>query len=252
MNGISLLSTVPMRKEPNNQSEMVSMLLFGETCSYEIVDADWLFVTTHSDGYQGYVNAKQLITLTELPKSSTPVTNFPFAILQHTEGMIMAPCGSSLPNFADGKCVIDQHVFTVNNFSSDQNSLDISFVAQQYLNVPYLWGGRSPFGIDCSGFSQAVYKCFGVQLKRDAYQQAEMGTDVAFLEEVEPGDLAFFNNDESRITHVGIMLNQHTIIHASGKVRIDGMDTHGIFNKSTQKYSHRLRLIKRIPFQTTV
>ena len=118
--------------------------------------------------------------------------------------------------------------------------------AMMYVNAPYLWGGRSPFGIDCSGFTQLVYKIGGKKLPRDAYQQAEIGQTLSFVEEAENGDLAFFDNEEGSIIHVGILLGENEIIHSSGKVRIDKIDHQGIFNVDTKKYSHKLRLIKKI------
>ena len=118
--------------------------------------------------------------------------------------------------------------------------------ALMYLNAPYLWGGRSPLGIDCSGFTQMVYRLQGVDLPRDAYQQAEVGTTLSFVEESEAGDLAFFDNNEERITHVGIILENNHIIHASGKVRIDRIDQQGIFKKELGTHTHKLRLIKSI------
>ncbi len=118
-------------------------------------------------------------------------------------------------------------------------------VAFTYLDVPYLWGAKSKLGIDCSGFSQQVYKEFGIQLPRDSYQQAEIGEVVGFLQEAKCGDLAFFDNEEGRITHVGIMLSSEEIIHASGKVRIDKIDNQGIINAETGARTHKLRIIKR-------
>ena len=118
--------------------------------------------------------------------------------------------------------------------------------AMMYINAPYLWGGRSPFGIDCSGFTQLVYKIAGKKLPRDAYQQAEIGQTLSFVEEAQSGDLAFFDNEEGSIVHVGILLQDNEIIHASGKVRIDKIDHQGIFNVDTKRYSHKLRLIKKI------
>ena len=114
------------------------------------------------------------------------------------------------------------------------------------LNSPYQWGGRSPFGIDCSGFVQLIYKLNGIFLPRDASQQALMGQALSFIEEAEDGDLAFFDNAEGQITHVGIILSNNRIIHASGKVRIDKLDHQGIFNLEKRDYTHRLRLISKI------
>jgi len=114
------------------------------------------------------------------------------------------------------------------------------------MNTPYLWGGRSLYGIDCSGFTQQVFGYFNVQLQRDAYQQAEMGTDIGFLAESQCGDLAYFDNKEGKITHVGILLNENTIIHASGRVRIDYIDQAGILNRQTGERTHQLRIVKRL------
>jgi cell wall-associated NlpC family hydrolase len=118
--------------------------------------------------------------------------------------------------------------------------------ARAYLNAPYLWGGRTAFGIDCSGFTQMVFKLNGFKLLRDAWQQAELGEPLSFVEESHPGDLAFFDNEEGKITHVGLIIENTQIIHASGKVRIDKLDHYGIFNGDTKKYSHHLRVIKRV------
>ena len=127
-----------------------------------------------------------------------------------------------------------------------QEKSKIITTALRFLNSPYLWGGRTPLGIDCSGFTQMVYRLQGIDLPRDAYQQSEVGTTLSFIEESEAGDLAFFDDQEGKITHVGIMLEDNHIIHASGKVRIDRIDQQGIFNKETGKHTHKLRLIKSI------
>ena len=132
--------------------------------------------------------------------------------------------------------------FNAQNFSGSH----IIENAVKFLNAPYLWGGRTPFGIDCSGFVQIVCRLVGVSLKRDAYQQAQQGTMVLSFDEVRKGDLIFFGREQGKITHVGIALGNNKIIHASGKVRINKMDRKGIFNEETKKYTHQLRLIKRV------
>jgi cell wall-associated NlpC family hydrolase len=125
------------------------------------------------------------------------------------------------------------------------NPKQIKQIAFKFLNTSYLWGGKSVFGIDCSGYAQAVYKLLNVYLPRDAWQQAEAGTAVNFLQEAQCGDLAFFDNENGKIIHVGILLNDHEIIHSSGKVRIDKIDTQGILNLETKQRTHQLRIIKR-------
>jgi cell wall-associated NlpC family hydrolase len=115
-----------------------------------------------------------------------------------------------------------------------------------FLNSAYLWGGRSIFGVDCSGFCQTVFRFIGIPLLRDAYQQASQGEAIGFLEETKLGDLAFFDNEEGRITHVGMLLDQDTIIHASGRVRMDTIDHLGIVNVDTGLHTHKLRIIKRM------
>ena len=134
--------------------------------------------------------------------------------------------------------------------SNEENSIvsatreKISQTANLFLNVPYLWSGRSFFGIDCSGLTQLVYKVCGLSLPREAHQQAEQGRVLDFIEESQPGDLAFFENGEGKISHVGVMLDNQKIIHAYGKVRIDTLDSSGIFNQELNRHTHKLRFVK--------
>jgi cell wall-associated NlpC family hydrolase len=164
--------------------------------------------------------------------------------------MIPVVAGSSLPNYHQGHIAFGDESYEfdgeINHPDPDEARRQLVEFAMVYRNAPYLWGGRSPFGIDCSGLVQVLYKMVGVALKRDAYQQAEEGHTLSFVEEAELGDLAFFDNEEGHIIHVGMLVGPNSIIHASGKVRIDKLDHQGIFNVDTGKYSHKLRLIRKV------
>ncbi|UKJ05754.1 C40 family peptidase [Solitalea lacus] len=253
--GICNLSVIPVRAEPSDRSEMVTQLLFGET--FEVLEQkeNWTKVKVLYDDYIGWIGNKQYLgleknELDELNQHEEFVCSAPFNFLTNALGHshYLSP-GSSLPLFRGdtiflgdekyyfkGKAYVPQ-LYPYKNMES---------LFKMFLNAPYLWGGRSILGIDCSGLTQVCFKIMGVKLKRDAYQQAEQGELVSFIEEGKLGDLAFFDNAEGRITHVGVLLNNHQIIHASGKVRIDSIDHQGIFNNETQQYSHKLRIIKRL------
>lgn len=254
--GIALLSVIPLRKEPTHRSEMVSQLLFGET--YEVLETQgtWLKLRADYDGYEGWIDQPQHSPLSG--KDYTQLSNAPLGIAldlvgsaTSSEKLIPIVAGSSLPDY-DGmnfKIVKEKFIYNAQALVPDsgkQVNGMLEKIAVRYLHAPYLWGGRSPFGIDCSGFTQTVFKFLGVALKRDAYQQAEQGSTINFVEETQPGDLAFFNNEEGKIIHTGIVLKDNRIIHASGKVRIDKLDHFGIYNADTKKYSHTLKIIKRL------
>ncbi|MCX6199894.1 MAG: C40 family peptidase [Bacteroidetes bacterium] len=252
--GIGHLSIIPVRSEPSHKSELISQLLFGETFSVINEQKNWLQIECSYDGYQGWIDGNQFHELIEKDFRSISENNCGISMeLSGTaaSGSDSVPivAGSSLPffdgiNFKIGK---EKFIYNGQSITADgkTNAL-LERVAMRYLNAPYLWGGRSPFGIDCSGFTQLVFKFMNVQLKRDAYQQAEQGAIVNFIEETLPGDLAFFNNEEGKIIHVGIILKDNKIIHASGKVRIDKLDHFGIHNACLKKYSHQLKIIKRL------
>ena len=155
--------------------------------------------------------------------------------------------GSILPNYKSGHSVINKKILRFDGETTQGyiNKESILETASVYLNTPYLWGGRSPLGIDCSGFTQMVYRLQGFQIPRDAYEQAEIGKTIKSIEESRIGDLAFFKK-ENKIQHVGIILKNNHIIHSSGKVRIDILDDTGIINSESREYTHRLSTIKRI------
>ena len=160
--------------------------------------------------------------------------------------LIPIPLASSLSFLNHSEINTVNFDFEGTKISGIKPKKELINTAFMYLNAPYLWGGKTPFGIDCSGFTQMVYKLNGYKLLRDASQQAKQGEPLSFIEESEPGDLAFFDNEEGKIIHVGIMMNDNYIIHASGKVRIDRLDHLGIYNVDTGRHTHKLRVIKKI------
>ncbi|MES2515983.1 MAG: C40 family peptidase [Bacteroidota bacterium] len=253
--GICSLSVVPCRKDPASTSEMVTQLLFGET--YTVVEdrEDWIQITTNYDHYPCWISAKQHTRLRDADFKSLQSNVLSSELVQvvnqsDNHSVFPITIGSTLPDFKDGTVKIGDLTFSFEGQTSDstikKTIKDIKETAYLFLNAPYLWGGRSPFGIDCSGFTQLVYKLNGYKLPRDASQQVEIGSALSFVEEAEAGDLAFFDNEEGNIVHVGIILENQQIIHASGSVRIDKFDHYGIFHSDNKKYSHMLRVIKKI------
>ena len=245
--GIFSLSIVPMRSEPTDKSELVTQILYGEVCKVLEVRKKWSRIRLAFDNYEGWIDNKQFEfiseddytnILTETPVLSTDLVDM-VAMEQNT--VVSIPLGSTVGSASFLKHTFEGNV-TSNVFPKDH----LIETALLYLNTPYLWGGKTPFGIDCSGFTQMVYKLNGYRLLRDASQQATQGEALSFIEESEPGDLAFFDNAEGAIVHVGIIMEDHYIIHAHGKVRIDRLDHTGIFNYEERAHTHKLRVIKRI------
>ena len=250
--GISNLSIVPMRNEAADQSEMVNQVIFGEHFKVLEIRKKWSKIRLAHDSYEGWICNKQWIEIEEdiykqLDKEVATITTDILDIITKTHHQPIV-IGSILPSYKSGHALINNEMYQFDGLTTPGFIKKDKLVenALMYLNAPYLWGGRSPLGVDCSGFTQMVYRLQGVDLPRDAYQQAEVGTTLSFVEESEPGDLAFFDNAEGKITHVGIILEDNHIIHASGKVRIDRIDQQGIFNTEIGNHTHKLRLIKSI------
>jgi len=248
---ICQVSVSPLRAEPSDRSEMVTQILFGEKVEITEVQKNWFKIKADFDGYEGWADSKQFMEVPEEEYSSIRIDKFAsesFNLAVDSEMPLTLPMASILPNLNNGKIRFGKkEINYLGEFqTADSSKSDLPDLAMMYLNTPYLWGGKSVFGIDCSGMVQQVYKFCGVSLPRDAYQQAETGEVLSFIEEAEPGDLAFFDNPEGKIIHVGIILEGNKIIHAHGKVRIDPIDITGIFNTDSQTYSHKLRVIKKI------
>lgn len=249
------IAVAPLRKEPSDRSEIVSQLLFGDRVLLLEKTEKWCLVKTHHDQYEGWMDHKQLQRITDLQykdeQSYRYVTsvNFDNRLVDDAGTVYYLSPGSTLPFYEDGYCYLGENRFEVKTEPFIPNVADfatkVEGTAKFFLNSPYLWGGRSFFGIDCSGFVQTVYKLLGLSLRRDASQQVEEGELVDFLASARMGDLAFFDNEEGKIIHVGMMLSNDKIIHSAGKVRIDPIDNQGIYNMELDRYSHKLRVIKR-------
>lgn len=252
MFGICNLAIVPMRLEPSDRSEMTTQVLFGEHFKVLEQTHKWSRVELAFDGYNGWIDNKQFRSVSETDyntlNNNDVLLNADLIeyLTQPNSQLMPIPMGASL-SFLDHPSInTERFVFEglkTSGIKGKQALLDTAFM---YMNAPYLWGGKTPFGIDCSGLVQMVYKLNGYHMLRDASQQATMGEPLSFIEESEPGDLAFFDNDEGRIIHVGIIMENNHIIHAHGKVRIDRLDHLGILNTDTGRHTHKLRVIKKI------
>ena len=252
MFGVCNLSNIPLRIEPSDRSEIVSQVLFGE--HFEVLEQNkqWAKIKLQYDNYEGWVDSKQfqIITKSEYDLLSKEPIVLNSDLIEYittpNNSLMTIPLGASLSFLNHKEINVDNYEFEgtkISGIKPKSNLINTSFM---YLNAPYLWGGKTPFGIDCSGFTQMVYKLNGYYLSRDASQQAVQGEALSFIEESEPGDLAFFDNEEGKIIHVGIIMDDNYIIHASGKVRIDRLDHLGIYNADLNRHTHKLRVIKKI------
>lgn len=254
--GFCNTSIAALRAEPTDRAEMVTQLFFGEMFTVLEESIKWAFIRNERDNYNGWIDRKQFSPISESSYTTARLRPVAFpknlvTVLKHTgtqdETKILF--GTPLPLNNKDMVEIDRNMWEIKGeifhrpIKNDREN--IVKLATSFLNAPYLWGGKTHFGMDCSGLTQTVYNMEGITLPRDAYLQAMEGETVNLIEESLPGDLLFFDNQEGKIIHVGILAFNNTIIHASGRVRIDPVDHYGIFNKETQSYSHKLRIIKR-------
>ncbi|GAA4911523.1 C40 family peptidase [Mucilaginibacter defluvii] len=249
--GICNMALAPLKAEASERSEIMTQVLFGE--AFEILEwqEHWVKITTAYDNYTGWIGKLLFTNLDEadynhIKQTPPAITNsaVTWAFKKPEMALLYLPFGSSLPFLEGDECRVGDDYYAVPEVDEELEDTLIE-TAMQFLNAPYLWGGRTHFGIDCSGLTQAVFKLHGIKIDRDASQQALQGELVTRIEDAKEGDLAFFANAEGRITHVGILLGDGNIIHASGRVKIEQIDEKGIYSEEQGKYTHQLALIKR-------
>jgi hypothetical protein len=248
--GICNLGVIPMRAEPRESSEMTSQVLFGEVFEITEWTEGWAKITTAFDSYTGWIGRLQFIMLGhiayhDLVRKPSPLTYGAItqAWKKSDNTVLYLPVGSSLSFLEGSRCKIGNEKFEIIGPKGDIENFVTT--AKSFINSPYLWGGRTHFGVDCSGYVQAVFKLHGTKLLRDASQQVEQGVSGVSLKDSRLGDLAFFKNTDGKVVHVGIMINNKQIIHASGKVKIDSIDEDGIYSEELKRYTHTLHSIKR-------
>lgn len=245
--GICNLSIVPLRKESSNTSKLLSQVLYGEVFKILEQQNKWSKIRLVFDNYEGWIDNKQYREISEEQyntindsdeKYSTDLVEF---IKNENEQLFPITIGASL----NGLTLLN-HSYDGQSTSGTKDKSDIINAAFLYLNAPSLNGGKTPFGIDGSRFTQMVYKLNGYKHLREVSQQATQGEALSFIEESEPGDLVFFDDYEGNIVHVGILMKDNYIIHVHGKVRLDRLDHSGIYNIETKLHTHKLRVIKKI------
>ena len=236
-----------MRSNNFHESELVSQLLYGDCFKILSSKNEWLQIKTLNDSYVGWINNKQINEISKINAEKITFDDkiFSTRLIDYIETdenkLSSIVLGSNI-----GACKYLGHKYDGPKTKKTKTKPNLTKVASMYLNSPYLWGGKTPFGIDCSGLTQMIYRINGYKIPRDASQQSELGETLSFIEESEPGDLAFFDDKEGKIIHVGMLLENNYILHAHGNVRIDRIDQTGIFNQEKQKHSHKLRIIKKI------
>lgn len=250
---ICFVPNIPLRSDHDECSEMMTELLFGESCTVTESWGSWSKIINKAEGYEGWVTTKMLTPIGREefeaynPTAQSVVTTlFSQAVSETTGEKILLTGGSLLPEYCnDGTFRVKNGRFRLNPADALLLQESLLDTARCFLNTPYLWGGKNAMGMDCSGLTQVVMRMHGIQILRNASQQAAQGELVPFLSEARPGDLAFFDHADGKISHVGMVAEEGYIIHCSGSVHIDKLDDEGIFSEERNMYTHNLRLIKR-------
>ncbi len=263
MKAIVLHSVVPVRSKPDEAAEQLTQLLFGETCEITDEVPRWYNIRNDYDGQEGWVDFKMISKMSNeeyeryTSSNLTAMVKMPmaYAVSEANQQTFPLTAGTHLSNYKDGqfeilgsKFVIDPQMVAPQPL--EFNETNFMQTVRFFLNIPYLWGGKNCMGLDCSGFSGIVLSLFGVRLLRNAREQVHQGKEIGFLSEAQCGDLVFFdhqsrNPESTNISHVGILLSPNTVVHCSGRVKVERIDSNGIISAETGEYTHDLRAIRR-------
>lgn len=265
---IALHSIIPMRAEASEASEMLTQMLFGETCTVLEELPRWKRVRSDLDGQEGWVDFKMITPMSAAEyrtyykewRDTHARVLFPmtYAVSQNNQQTLPLTLGTRLPNYQpDGTFSVLGVQFRIDpNMVAPEaailNEQNLLHVTRFLLNTPYLWAGKSALGMDCSGLTQVVHTLFGHELKRNAREQITQGRAIKQLRSAKAGDLAFFDHHDDRISHVGILLDSERILHCSGRVKVERIDSEGIYSTEMAdgehpdgQYTHHLVAIRR-------
>lgn len=270
MRAISLHSVVPVRAKGAETAEMTTQMLFAETCDILMHRANWTKIRLHQDGQEGWVDTKMIATLSDEEYATLAHQNYALVKLPMAYALSVNN-GQTIPLSAGTRLYGYKRPTTGQGFGEfsllgvtfrieasmvaetklELNQENLLGTVRFFLNIPYLWGGKNAMGLDCSGFSQTIMALFGQHLRRNASEQAEQGTTVSCLKKAQAGDLVFFSHhsDEGkagRISHVGILIDSERVVHCSGRVKVEKIDTNGIYSSEYGRYTHQLHSIRRI------
>jgi len=248
--GIIRVGVVHLRKEPSHAAEMISQGLLGAPVAILKKHRGYYYVQME-DGYLGWMSTYAVHTVTpdvakqwlnsglgvykkvigfiyqEPDAASYPVTDISLASRVKILGTKDGWAAVALPDGRQG-FISEENLYTMKEFAQikpkAKNLIDLG---KQLIGVSYTWGGTSTRGLDCSGFTQTIFRMNGVQLPRDANMQVNEGTAVDTsdnFKHLKPGDLLFFGRSADHITHVGMYIGNLEFIHESGMVKINSFD----------------------------